>query len=66
MGDSIGGFNFFQFKEHDSQVDITPLAKQLGLGPMVFLLRVKAMTYFFFFIMLLHIPLYGIYYNGGN
>ena len=42
----------------------TPMARQLGVGPSLFLLSTKAFAWFFFFLTILHIPIFRYYYYG--
>lgn len=45
--------------------DTTDLAKQIGIGPTLFLLSTKALAFFFLFISILSVPIMGFYYNGN-
>lgn len=45
--------------------DATPLAKQLGLGPTLFLMSTKAMFWLFLFLSLIYAPILAIFYTGN-
>ena len=45
--------------------DTEKLAKSLGIGPTLFLMTTKAFGWFFLFITILNIPVFGLYYNGN-
>ena len=42
----------------------TPMARQLGAGPSLFLLQTKALAWFFAFVSILHFPIFASYYHG--
>lgn len=42
------------------------MAKQVGIGPTMFLLSTKAMSFFFFFLTILNLPVLYVYYNGSR
>lgn len=42
----------------------TPMARQLGVGPSLFLLSTKAFAWFFVFLTILNIPVFRYYYYG--
>ena len=44
--------------------ETTEMARQLGVGPSLFLLSTKAFAYFFLFMTVLHIPVFRYYYYG--
>jgi len=44
---------------------VTPVAKEIGLGPTLFLMTMKAFFWFFAILAILNIPLF-MFYLGGN
>ena len=44
----------------------TEMAKQLGVGPTLFLMSTKALSCFFIFLTILNIPVIGFYYLGNS
>ena len=47
------------------QKDITLMAKEIGVGPTMFLLSTKHLAYFFVFLSILNIPIY-MFFNTSN
>lgn len=45
---------------------VTPAAREIGIGPTLFLMTVKALAYLFLFLMILNIPLMMFYSTGGG
>lgn len=46
--------------------DTSDLAKQIGIGPTLFLMSTKALAWFFLAISILNIPVLMFYYKGNN
>ena len=46
--------------------DTTDMAKQIGIGPTLFLMSTKALAWFFFFVTLVNIPVFMFFYNGSQ
>ena len=46
--------------------ETTPMARQLGAGPSLFLLSTKAFAWFFVFLTVLNIPLFRYFYYGNT
>jgi hypothetical protein len=42
------------------------LAKELGIGPTMFLLSTRAMAWLFFALTIINIPVFAFYYHGTN
>lgn len=42
------------------------MAKQVGIGPTMFLLSTKAMSFFFLFLTILNLPVLYVFYNGSR
>ena len=45
---------------------ITPLAKEIGLGPTMFLMSSKALSVLFFFLTIINLPVYLFYYSSND
>ena len=45
--------------------DTTEMAKQIGIGPALFLMSTKALSYFFLFLTILNIPIFIFFYSGN-
>jgi hypothetical protein len=45
---------------------ITPLAKEIGLGPTMFLMSSKALSVLFFFLTVINLPVYLFYYSSND
>ena len=58
--DTIGSLGFIY-----DQGDTTEVAHMIGLGPSLFLMSTKAMSWFFFLLSITNIPLIWIYYVQG-
>ena len=50
---------------HKTSDWVTPCAKEIGIGPTMFLLTNKAFAWLFFFLFILNIPLMIFYSNAG-
>lgn len=46
--------------------ETSPMARQLGVGPTLFLLSTKAFAWFFLFLTVLNIPVFMFYYFGRD
>ena len=62
MCDSLGGLPLSKC----SAGDTTELAKQIGIGPTLFLMSTKALSAFFFLIAILNVPVMMFYSNGNT
>lgn len=47
-------------------METTEMAKQLGLGPTLFLMSTKAMSWFFLFMTILNVPVMAFYLSGND
>jgi hypothetical protein len=45
--------------------DVTEMSQEIGIGPTLFLMSTKAMSWFFLFISILSIPIMVFYNKGG-
>lgn len=45
---------------------VSPLAKEIGLGPSMFLMSTKALSILFFFLTILNLPVYLFYYQSND
>ena len=45
---------------------VTPAAREIGIGPTLFLMTVKAFAYLFLFLVIINIPLFFFYSTGGG
>ena len=45
---------------------VTPLSKEIGLGPSMFLMTTKSLAILFFFLSVLNIPLYFFFYTSNQ
>jgi hypothetical protein len=59
-GDSFGIFDSIGYHPFSQccQSPITPLAKELGIGPSLFLLSTKSLAYLFLILTIINIPVY--------
>jgi hypothetical protein len=58
--DSVGYLNCC------GKADITDLAKEIGVGPALFLMSTKSLTIFFFIISIINAPVYVFYWMSGT
>jgi hypothetical protein len=45
---------------------VTPLAKEIGLGPTMFLMSTKALSILFFFLTIINLPVYLFFYQSND
>jgi hypothetical protein len=45
---------------------VTPAAREIGIGPTLFLMTNKAFAYLFLFFVILNVPLFYFYSTGGQ
>ena len=58
----LGGYPFIRY----CRAPIQPLAKEIGVGPTIFLLTTKAVAMFMTILTILHMPLYTALGKGSN
>ena len=59
---SLGGYPLFECCEKK----VSPLAKEIGLGPTMFLMSSKALSCLFFILTLINLPVYLFYYSSND
>ena len=45
---------------------VSLMAKELGLGPAIFLMSTKALTLLFFFLTIINVPVYAFFYQAND
>lgn len=48
------------------KAEITELAKEIGVGPALFLMSTKSLTIFFLLISIINVPVYFFYWKAGT